>query len=166
MPSLPQKQTAEKLKGFFQAVQYVTHADSREPAHTIHDMGLIIEERKGACAPDALTALLGADCAHFFTLENSVAVDDFVEALIHANERGRMLIVTCLTDPTPTIIGILKQLSENDTCAIPNVCGKEIFPLSPHPDTRIVFCISSHDMEQTITYPYFINLFGPVLRIP
>lgn len=166
MSSLPQKQTAEKLKGFFQAVHYVTHADSREPAHTIHDMGLIIEERKGACAPDALTAILGADRAHFFTLENSVTVDDFIEALNHTNDRDGMLIIRCLVDPAPTVIGILKQLSENDICAIPNVCGKEIFSLSLHSDTRIVFCISSQVLEQVITYPYFITLFGAVLRIP
>ncbi len=166
MPSLSQKQTAENLKDFFQAVQRVTHADPREPARQLYDMGLIIQERgTKTCTPITLDALLGQGRAHYFTLQNRYTADDFINVLVEANDNGLLLVVSCMADPAPAVITLLKQLSETGACTIPDANTKEAKVLSLHPDARIVFCLSSQTLEQIITYPYFINLFGPVLRI-
>jgi hypothetical protein len=34
-----------------------------------------------------------------------------------------------------------------------------------NPRSRVVFLIEDSVLEKDITYPYFTNLFGPVLRV-
>ncbi len=160
------QKTREEIENFFDVLENVFYpADIREPNKLIYDLGLIIFEDETNIEAKDVFDLLPKGKARFYMLNNSYFYDDFVKELVIANREGQWLIVDCQADPAPTIIGILKQLSEDNTFTIPHFEGKELFRMELNTKTRVIFCIKSTLLEEKITYPFFINLFGPVLRI-
>lgn len=109
--------------------------------------------------------MLSVDKANFFTIANSYNYKDFFKELVVANKEGKQLIVNCQVDPSPELIGVLKQLSEDDIFSLSHFQNKKNFREKLNPKTRLIFCIKSIDLEIKITYPFFINLFGSIIKI-
>lgn len=165
MTKIPQK-TIEELNDFFEVLEKVSApSDLREPGKLVFDLGLVIFEPESSLEVYDVFDLLPKGKAQFFKLENPYYFDDFIKELVIANREGQWFLVDCQTDPAPTIIGILKQLSEDNAFTVSNFEDKELFTMKLNPKTRIIFCIKSDFLETKITYPFFMNLFGSVIRI-
>ena len=81
------------------------------------------------------------------------------------NREGQWLVVDCSCDPTPAVIQVLKQISQDNEFTISQFEGKELFTMKMDPKSRVIFLVGSDVLEKEITYPYFMDLFGPILRI-
>ena len=71
----------------------------------------------------------------------------------------------CQVDPHPTLIGVLKSLSESNDFTLAHFEDQEFFWMTLNVRTRVVFLIDSNILEMKITHPYFLNLFGPIQRL-
>jgi len=160
------QQVTQELNHFFEVVEKVsTPSDPREPRKLVFDLGLVIFEPSSFLKAEDVFNLIPEGKSRFFKLNNSHNIDDFIKELVIANREGQWFLVDCQSDPHPTIIGILKQLSEDNVFTLSHFEEKELVQIKLNPKTRIIFCINSDFLEKEITYPFFINLFGPVIRI-
>jgi len=100
-----------------------------------------------------------------FLLNDKHEYESFLKELVIANREGQWFLVDCQADPSPTIITVLKQISEDNAFTVSHFEGQELFRMTLNPRTRIIFCLDSDFLEKEITYPFFMNLFGPVIRI-
>lgn len=165
MTKLLQK-TKEELNHFFEVLEKVSSpSDFREPKKLVFDLGLIVSEDDSSLKANDILNLLPQGKVRLFKLDNPYAFDDFLKELVVANRGGQWFLVDCKADPAPTIIGILKQLSEDNAFTVSHFEDKELFQMELNPKTRIIFCVQSDFLETKITYPFFMNLFGPVIRI-
>jgi hypothetical protein len=156
----------EELNHFFEVLEKVSISkDPREPKKLIFDLGLVIFESNSSLKAKSIFNLLPKEKTRFFELKNRYDVDNFLKELVIANREGQWLLVDCQADPSPEIISVLKQLSENNSFTVSNFEERELFQISLNPKTRIIFCINSDFLETKISYPFFMNLFGPVIRI-
>lgn len=160
------KTKQQELLEFFEVLEKVAvPSDPRDQKKLVYDLGLVIfEENSRLKAEDILKLFPNGKC-RFFKLDNPYTFDGFLKELVIADREGQWLIVDCHADLSPTIIGILKQLSEDNAFTVSHFEGKELFRMELNPKTRIIFCINSMFLETKITYPFFMNLFGPVIRI-
>lgn len=163
MPTADTK--AQTLSEFLQTLEKVVHARPEEPGKTLVDLGLVIfgdgSKYDAVAAMDALPK--GAAILH--ALDNPYVFDDFARKLVTANREGQWLVVDCQTDPSPTVIGILKQLSEDNSFTLAHFEDKELFNMTLNSRTRIIVCINERALEEKVTYPYFQTFFGPVIRL-
>jgi len=160
------KKTTEELNHFFDVLEKVSApSDPREPGKLVFDLGLVIFEPNSPFEAEDIFSLFPKGKSRLFRLNNSYAFDDFLKELVIANRESQWLLVDCQADPAPTIIGILKQLSEDNAFTISHFENQEVFRMKLNSQTRIIFCIDSELLETKITYPFFMNFFGPVIRI-
>jgi len=162
--NLSQK-TQEELNQFFEVIEKVTVPSDPRSLRKIYDLGLIIFEPNSSLKVNDVYSLFPSGKARIFSLNNKHEYESFLKELVIANREGQWLLVDCQTDPSPTIINVLKQLSEDNTFTISHFEDQELFRMDLNPKTRIIFCLDSNFLEKEITYPFFINLFGPVIRI-
>ena len=155
----------KEIREFFNALEKVTHGEPFAPTEELFDLGLVIFEPESKATAKDIYTLLPEGKGLFFELINPYYYEDFAKKLVTANREGRWLVVDCKTDPAPTIIQIIKQLSETNEFSLSHFEDKEIFSMKLNPKTRIIFCIDNEFLETKITYPYFISLFGPILRL-
>lgn len=155
----------KEIKEFFEVLEKVSHFEPAEPNKKFFDLGLVIFEPNSSISAKKVYKLLPNGKALSHILDNPYSYDDFVKKLVTANREGQWLIIDCQADPAPTITTILKQVNEDSEFTISHFEDKELFRMALNPKTRIVFCINSQTLEETITYPYFLSLFGPIIRI-
>ena len=159
-------QTKNNLLNFSRELQVVMHpSDPRAPKDKLFDLGLVISAPGSAVTGDDVYSTFPNGTAYHFLLNNSNDYLLFAKAFFIANSEGRDLIVTCAADPSSNVISALKQLSEGNVFIMPNFNKQELFSMPLNPKTRVIFCINEDFLNEKITYPYFINLFGSVLRI-
>ena len=150
---------------FFEALEKNTSFDSREPNKILADSGLIILKKSNSAAVKSVLDALPKGKAVTMKLDNQYFADDFFKKLVMANREGQWLIVECSSDPAPAVIQTLKQISRDNEFSISHFEDKELFSMKMNPKSRVVFLIEDSVLEKDITYPYFTNLFGPVLRV-
>lgn len=154
-----------EFSDFLRSLESVTHTEPISPGVPLFDLGLIILEPESNASFDTLAHKVPALRRHDFALTDHSDYLQFATALTEANNRGIWLVVDCQADPSPTVITILKQLAEDNACTISNFDGQELTRVTLNAETRLLFIIPRLVLEEIITYPYFSNLFGPVLRI-
>jgi hypothetical protein len=73
-------------------------------------------------------------------------------------------MVDCREDPHPTLIGVLKSLSESNDCTLSHFEDQELFRMTLNARTRVVFLIDSNILEMKITHPIVFGSFvaGPL----
>lgn len=163
-------QLNEKVKSelgeFVEVLEKVfTPPDLRAPNDLLFDSGLVIFEDSSEINTEQIINCLPEGKGRFFLLDKEYDDYGFLEELIAANEKDQWLVVDCKVDPSPQIISILKQISNRNYLTVPYFKDQELFSLKINHKTRIIFCVCSDFLEKGITYPSFINLFGPVIRI-
>jgi len=160
------KKTIEELNHFVEILEKVSApSDPREAGKLVFDLGLVIFEKNSSLRTKDIFDFLPKGKSRLFKLNNPYTFDDFIKELVIANREGQWLLVDCQADPHPTIIGILKQLSEDNAFTLSHFEGKELIRMKLNPKTRLIFCLNSDFLETEITYPFFMNFFGPVIRI-
>lgn len=163
--TIPTPQQRKEIKEFFEVIERVTHRWPLASLRELYDMGLIILEPNASLQAKDIANLLPKGRTLFYTLKNSYEYEEFSKKLVTANREGQWFVVNCQADPAPTIITILNQISEENAFTLTHFEGKDLFQMELHPKTRIVFLINSQTLETEITYPYFLSLFGPVIRV-
>lgn len=161
-----EKNISSDIKSFLQSVETVTHIDEREPNRQLFDLGLVITDRDSTSVIKNVASAFPAGRAKTFVLNNKYDSELYTAALLEANREGQWLVVNCLADPAPEVIQTIQQMSEANTFTLTNVGDKGLVKITLNPKTRLVFCITSTFLETGISYPYFLNLFGVVLRLP
>jgi hypothetical protein len=155
----------KELNQFFEVIEKVAVPSDPRSQRRIYDLGLIIFEPNSSLRTNDIYNLFPPGKARLFLLNNKHEYESFLKELVIANREGQWFLVDCQADPSPTIITVLKQISEDNAFTISHFEGKELFRMELNSKTRIIFCIDSDFLEKEITYPFFMNLFGPVIRI-
>ena len=132
----------------------------------IFENGLVVFEGDSSkiSAKDVFS-LLPSGKGLFITLDNSFDYNEFIRNFSIANREGQWLVVDLQCDPHPDIIGIMKQVAEDNEATISGYKNKDLYPIKLNPKTRIVVCVNRNLAETVITYPFFYNLFGPNLSL-
>jgi hypothetical protein len=155
----------KELNQFFEAIEKVATPSDPRSQRRIYDLGLIIFEPNSSLRTNDIYNLFPPGKARLFLLNNKHEYESFLKELVIANREGQWFLVDCQADLSPTIITVLKQLSEDNAFTVPHFEGQELFRMDLNPKTRIIFCLDSDFLGKEITYPFFMNLFGPVIRI-
>ena len=150
---------------FFEALEKNTSFDSREPNKILFDSGLIILKKSNSAAVKSVLGALPKGKAVLMKLDNRHFTEEFFKKLVMVNREGQWLVVDCSCDPAPGVIQTLKQINQDNEFTFLHFEGKELFTMKMNPKSRVVFLIEDNVLEKEITYPYFTNLFGPILRI-
>jgi len=100
-----------------------------------------------------------------FEIANSFISDSFIKAVQGANKKGMWMVFYLNCDLHPEVIRILKQIAEENEFAIEDQDARKIINVKLNPKMRIICVASRQTIEEKITYPYFYNLFGPVLSL-
>ncbi len=137
-----------------------TVANGKQP---LIENGLIVLE-DSECSFQDIVSTFASKQPEVITLSNPVDDHAFIQAVIQANENKQWLIVNLECDPHNSVITALKQLSEDNEFTITDN-SNQLIAVKLNPETRIVVCSKRSLIEEHITYPYFYNLFGPVLSI-
>lgn len=159
------KEMKKEIEEFFEVLEKVAAPSDPRSRKPVYDLGLVIFDKASKEGSREIFNLLPKGKARFFLLNIPYGYDDFLKELVIAIREGQWLVVDCQADPSPTIIGILKQLSEDNAFTVTHFEGKGLFRMELNPKTRIIFCLNSEFLETKITYPYFMNFFGSVIRI-
>lgn len=96
----------------------------------------------------------------YVSINNPQNNSDFLSNLHQANKEGKTFVIYLDCDPHPDIISILKQLAETNEYVDENDTDQQL-----NKETRILVCAKRKLIEEKISYPYFYNLFGPVIII-
>ncbi|MFA5431868.1 MAG: hypothetical protein WC319_03235 [Candidatus Paceibacterota bacterium] len=155
----------QKIKHYLEVIEKMVYPDQHERNNTLADMGLIIFEPNSQVNALDVQSILPEGKSVLYKMDNFYDYETFVSKLIEANKSNQWLIVDCLDDFSPTTIGIIKQIGEMNKFTVLNFRNENSFQLKINPETRIIFCINSDFLEEKISYPYFLNIFGAILRI-
>lgn len=136
-----------------------------EGATAIPDLGLIIFEKGSSFKVDDILKVMPEGKGLEVVIDNPWDKDLFTKKLVEANREGQYLVIDLRVDPHPKILAILKNLISLGSINTSHFEDKELFRVSLNPKTRLIFCAKRNILEEVITYPYFINLFGPILSL-
>jgi len=125
----------------------------------LFDNGLIVIEDESNVKFEDIESNLN-DFIKFDKVDNHVT---FINSLVVANKDKKIILVKIEHDLDPKIISILKQISVDNTCNISDFNNEEIYHLKINQKVRIICITKRSVIENSISYPYFYNLFGPVL---
>ena len=159
-----QAEEKSDTKMFFDVLEKSASFDPREPQKMLVDSGLVVLKKNSSAKVRQIISLLPKGKAILMKLDNPYFADEFLKKLVMVNREGQWLIVNCSCDPAPMVIQILKQINQGNKFTIPNFEGKELFTMRMNSESRVVFMIGNDTLEKEITYPYFMDLFGPILR--
>ena len=147
------------LPPFFDAVVRVKVPVSENSDKRIPEMGLIICETEDVSFKEVSKKFPSGTNALSVVLRSGSGASSFFEAFAEANEKGSWLYIDVEDDPTPEIIGILKEISETGALT------REGVKIPFHEMTRVIAIVRAETLEKKITYPYFMEMFGPIARI-
>jgi hypothetical protein len=149
----------ELLPPFFETVLKVKIPAAGTSGKFISDMGLIVHETEEISLPEISKLLPSGIDAISGVLREGNDAEYFANVFTDANESGKWLLVAIENDVTHVMLGYLKEISEN---GVLSQNGKEI-PLRE--TTRVIVAVGNETLEKKITYPYFMEMFGPIARI-
>jgi len=155
----------DEVRDFFEALEKVSHFEPREPAKQLFDLGLIIFEKGSRLSAEDIFQFLPEGKGALYIINDPNSYEGFLEKLVMTLREGMWLVVDCQADPAPQIIQALKQLSDSNEFTLGYFEEKELFNMKLSQKSRIVFCLKNDFLEEKITHPYFMSLFGPILRI-
>lgn len=156
--------SAHEIADFINSLTQVSRPHPVIKDKILFDSGLIILEDSTGLNPGELADKLGSIKPVIYILDNEYSTDSFVSALVEANEKGTWLFVQCASDLNSTVLSILDQINDRNSFTISNYLDNEVFSLQLTEKTRIAFCLKNSDLAK-ISDPYFLNMFGPVLRV-
>jgi len=152
-------QKYDALPSFFDALSQVVTPASDISGKPIPDLGLIIFETEEVALPEVMKRLPTGIEASDIVLQKESSAEHFADALSLAIKKGNWLFVTVEDDTASSVISILKEISEK------GVLSRDEKEIPLHEKTRIVVLISEETLEKKITYPYLMEIFGPIARI-
>ena len=159
------KNTQEKIQHFLEIIEKnaVHNPHLKKP---LFENGLVaFDTDNGEKYANKVFAALSEGKGLLVVISNPQNYEEFVKILSIANREGQWIIADLQCDPHPEIIKILKQLAEDNETTISNFKDKEFYQIKLNPKTRIIFCAKRELIEKEMSYPYFYNLFGPVLNL-
>ncbi|MBT7556592.1 hypothetical protein HN615_06670 [Candidatus Woesearchaeota archaeon] len=155
----------EKIKHFLDIVEknIITNPLSNKP---LYENGLVVFENNNSdlSARDVFE-ILPKGKGVFITINNPHDYGEFIKTFSITNREGQWLIIDLQCDPHPKIIGALKKITEDNETVVSDFKGKELSLIKLNSKTRIVFCANRLLIEDKISYPYFYNIFGPILNL-
>lgn len=162
---MTKEELQEKIKHFLDILEksIIINPLSNKP---LYENGLVTFENdnSGLTASD-IFEILPKGKGVFINIDNPYDYEEFVKTFSVINREGQWLVINLQCDPHPEIIGALKQITEDNEVTVPNSKGAELSLIKLNPKTRIVFCADRLLIEDKITYPYFYNIFGPILNL-
>lgn len=153
----------QQLKNLIEATDSVTHEELGET--NLFDNALIIFESGSTGNAQDIQKLLSDGKANIIEITSPYDYQTFANKIVEVNREGQWLIVDVKTDIHPNVISVLKSVAEENVVRINNYEDQDIFEMKLNNETRIIFCIKRDLLEKTISYPYFLNLFGPVISV-
>lgn len=154
----------EKIKKFVEILDKVSHPNLPWAKNEkFYDLGLIIGEKGVKFGFDDFKKAVGdARKYRFFTINRKSEQDDFLKFLVETLEAKKWLVIEIKDDLRGKCLTQLKRLSELNSIQLLN---KEVFNLKLPEESRIVVIIDRDILEKKISYPYFIQLFGPKISL-
>ena len=159
----------EKIKKFVEILDKISY--SKLPFaknEKFYDSGLLIRE-KGVKIDfnDFKKAVEESRKYKFFTVDKKTYQDNFLKFLVETLEAKKWPIIEIKEDLKGRSLTSLKRLSELNSIQLLNFEDKgklkEVFNLKLPKESRIVVIIDRDILEKNITYPYFLQFFGPKL---
>lgn len=156
-------QTKEKIQQFLEIVENNGIIDKQKSNQSIFENGLVVFEAENLTARDVCEFLPEGKYL-IILVSDPLNYKEFIDNFSMINREGQWLVVDFKCDPHPNIISFLKQLNEENEVAISDYKDQELANFKLNSRTRIICCIKRNELEK-ITYPYFYNLFGPILNL-
>jgi hypothetical protein len=103
-----------------------------------------------------------SDNIKLFSLDNPNIFESLVEKIIECQKANLPLVIEIETDPNPSVISLFSQVADRSTVTETDESGQKhnLFLRIP-----IISVINRELLENRISYPNFLNLFGPGLSI-
>jgi hypothetical protein len=158
-------QQKEKLNRFFEAVNLVSHPRGIGTKEEVFDLGLIILEKDTKVTLEDIQKELQKVKFEFLEYDEKVFWEEFLKKIVDALEKEKWILFNIKADPDHYFLNALKTLSEGNFIQALNFRGKEIFNFKLPLKSRIVCVIEREFLEKKLSYPYFLNIFGPIISL-
>ena len=158
------KEQQDKLKLFLESVNQVTHALSPEVREPLYDLGLIIIEPDSKAKTKDILSVFPDGKAEILEYESKNDAS-FAEKMADLINDKRWVFIELNGDPGHNLINQLRLLSEQNVMQLLDYKGSEIYNLKLPLESRIVVVVKRDVLEKEISYPNFLNIFGPVLSL-
>lgn len=158
-------QQEEKMKHFLEAVNQVTHPTGLGSLEKIYDLGLIIFEKDCKATIDDIVSVFPENKVEVLKYENNKYEASFIEKMVDLLKNKKWILVDLKVDPGHDLINQLRHLSDENVMQLFNFKGKEVYNLKLPIESRIVVVVQRDFLEKEISYPYFLNIFGPILSL-
>jgi len=159
----------EKIKKFVEVLEKVSHFKNPFAKNEkFYDLGLIIKE--GGVKfdfDDFKNVVEDREKYSFFAIDKNTSENDFLKFLVETLEAKKSPVIEIKDDLKGRCLTQLKRLAELNKIQILNFDyqgeTKEVFNMKLPKESRIIMVISRNTLEEKITYPRFLQCFGPKL---
>ncbi len=159
------KEKEEKLKYFLESVNQVAHPSVPGSSVYLYDIGLIIIEDDSSVTIEDVFSVFPKDKAKLLEYKDGIVESEFIEQVVNLLENKKWIFIELKKDLDHQLINQLRNFSENNIVQLLDYKGKEIYNLKLPPESRIVVIVKRSFLEKEISYPYFFNIFGPVISL-
>lgn len=152
----------QQLKDFIKTVKEVKIPKPENTNSILPDLGLIIMDNDSLNFDNIITSL--GEIAKYQIDLDRFSNEIFINKLTNINSEGKWLFVNCTEEPSPEITQILNQIATDGSFTTTVDLNKPLKKITIDQNTRIIFIVKNSILENFVN-PYFLNMFGPVLRI-
>ena len=159
----------EKIKKFVKVLKKVSYSKNPfDKNEKFCDLGLIIKERGVKFDFDDFKNVAeDREKYNFFIIDKNTSEGDFLKFLVETLEAKKSPVIEIKDDLKGRCLTQLKRLAELNKIQILNFDyqgeTKEVFNMKLPKESRIIMVISRNTLEEKITYPRFLQCFGPKL---
>ena len=155
----------EELSYFLESVNQVTHPIAPESSRMLYDLGLIIFEDGSGAAVNDILSVFPKDKIEVLEYSNNKYENSFIEKMANLIENKKWALIDLEDDPGHNLINQLKHLSDSNIMQLLDFRGKEIYNLKLLAESRVIVAVRRDFIEKEISYPHFLNIFGPIISL-
>jgi len=159
------KKQEKKLRFFLESVNQVSHPITLGSLEEIYDLGLIIFEKASKVTVDDIVSVFPKNKVEVLEYENNQYEATFIEKMANLLEDKKWILIDLKEDAGHNLINQLRHLSDNNIMQLLDYKGKEIYNLKLPLESRVVVVVQRDFLEKEISYPHFLDIFGPVLSL-
>ena len=159
------KEQEEKLRYFLESVNQITHPVAPEYSEMLYDLGLIIFEDNSKARVNDILSVFPKNKVEVLKYDNNQHETPFIEKMVNLLENKKWILIDLKEDPGHNLINQLKHLSESNLMQLLDYKGKEVYNLKLPLESRIIAVVQRDFLEKEISYPYFLDIFGPIISL-
>jgi len=155
------KNTTKQINTLLEELKHSVAEQPTQSTKEIRQLGLVITQNEEASESVIKIVEDQTDDKDFtgLSISNPGVNASFKDKLSAGMRNDSVVAVNIQSDINQRVAGILKKISQDN-----ELNSDDLSSTLDYGNSRII-CVITEDQLQSISYPHFIDIFGPVIRI-